>query len=82
MWICVYMCIGLYEYVACLLHVFTDESTKQHHKSSHNVTDLIKALLGNGSVNTPQRVTIEGKLCFLCGLRQTAIEQRGFTIPF
>jgi hypothetical protein len=32
------------------------------------VTDLIKVLLGNGSVNTSQHATIQGKLCFLCCL--------------
>jgi hypothetical protein len=46
------------------------------------VTDLIKALPGNGYVNAYQHATMEGKLCFLCGLRQATMEQRGFEICF
>jgi hypothetical protein len=29
------------------------------------VTDLIKTLIGNGSVNTFQHATIQGNICFL-----------------
>jgi hypothetical protein len=38
-----------------------------------NVTDLIKALSVNGSIKTFQHAKIQGKLCFLCGLRQATI---------
>jgi hypothetical protein len=43
------------------------------------ITDLIKALPGNGSVNTSQHATVEGKLCFLCGLPQATIGT-GFSV--
>jgi hypothetical protein len=43
------------------------------------VTDLIKALSDNGSVTTLKHATIQGKLCFLYGLRQATIGT-GFSV--
>jgi hypothetical protein len=45
------------------------------------VTDLIKALPSNCSVNSPNMQQYMGN-CFLCGLRQATIEQRGYAIRF
>jgi hypothetical protein len=47
----------------------------------YNVTDFIKTLPGNESVNTSKYQQYRGN-CFICGLRQARIEQRGYAVSF
>jgi hypothetical protein len=51
------------------------EKTRTMKSPYYTVTDLIKALPGNSSVNTSQHAVVYGKLCYLCGLCHTTIEQ-------
>jgi hypothetical protein len=48
--------------------VFNDNEVVSQPLKVDIVTDLIKTLPGNGSVYTFQHATIQGELCFLCGL--------------
>jgi hypothetical protein len=55
----------------CCFFIKNRSYHQEARKVKYIVTDMTKALPGNGSINTSQHATIRGKLCFLCGLRQT-----------